>query len=49
MATYIISGVTSASCATNGFTVISSTTGPTGGFGAISPNYKQELWLVLIL
>jgi hypothetical protein len=40
MATYIISGVSSADCATKGFTVISSTTGVTGGFGAISPNYK---------
>jgi len=40
MATYIISGVTAAQCATNSFTVISSTTGVTGGFGAISPNYK---------
>jgi len=40
MATYIISGVSSASAGTNGFTVISSTTGVTGGFGAINPNYK---------
>ena len=40
MATYIISGVSSASCGTNLFTVISSTAGVTGGFGAINPNYK---------
>jgi len=40
MATYIISGVSAASCAANSFTVISSTAGVTGGFGAISANYK---------
>jgi hypothetical protein len=40
MATYIISGVTSAQCATNSFTVISSTTGVTGAFGPISGAYK---------
>jgi len=40
MSTYIISGVSSAQCATNGFTVVSSTAGVTGGFGAINPNYK---------
>ena len=40
MATYIISGVSAASCATNSFTVISSTAGVTGGFGQINPNYK---------
>ena len=40
MATYIISGVSAAQCATNSFTVISSTAGVTGGFGAINPNYK---------
>jgi hypothetical protein len=40
MATYIISGVSSAQCATNGFTVISSTAGPTGGFGPIAGSYK---------
>ena len=40
MATYIISGVSAASCATNSFTVISSTAGVTGEFGQINPNYK---------
>ena len=40
MATYIISGVSAASCAANSFTVISSTAGVTGGFGQINPNYK---------
>ena len=40
MATYIISGVTAADCGTKNFTVISSTTGVTGAFGAINPNYK---------
>jgi hypothetical protein len=40
MATYIISGVSSADCGTKNFTVISSTAGPTGGFGPISVNYK---------
>ena len=40
MATYIISGVSAASCNANSFTVISSTAGVTGGFGAINPNYK---------
>jgi|LakMenE01Jun11ns_1017448.scaffolds.fasta_scaffold9827240_1 hypothetical protein len=40
MATYIISGVSAAQCATNGFTVISSTSGPTGDFGAIAGSYK---------
>ena len=42
MATYIISGVSSADCATKGFTVISSTTAPTGAFGPISGAYKTE-------
>jgi hypothetical protein len=42
MATYIISGVSAASCAANGFTVISSTTGVTGAFGAINPSYKTD-------
>ena len=45
MATYIISGATSAQCATNGFTVISSTAGVTGGFGAINPNYKAGAYV----
>ena len=40
MATYIISGVSSADCASKGFTVVSSTSGPTGDFGSISVNYK---------
>ena len=40
MATYIISGVSAADCATKGFTVISSTAGPTGGFGPIAGSYK---------
>jgi hypothetical protein len=40
MATYIISGVSAASCATNGFTVISSTAAPVGGFGQIAGSYK---------
>ena len=40
MATYIISGVSSADCASKGFTVISSTTSPTGDFGAIAGSYK---------
>jgi hypothetical protein len=40
MATYIISGVSSAQCATNGFTVISSTAGPTGGYDPIAGSYK---------
>ena len=40
MATYIISGVSAASCNVNSFTVISSTAGVTGGFGQINPNYK---------
>lgn len=40
MATYIISGVSAAQCATNSFTVISSTAGVTGGFGPISGAYK---------
>jgi hypothetical protein len=40
MATYIISGVSSADCASKGFTVVSSTAGATGGFGSISVNYK---------
>ena len=40
MATYIISGVTAADCGTKNFTVISSTTGTTGAFGAINPAYK---------
>jgi hypothetical protein len=40
MATYIISGVSAAQCATNSFTVISSTAGPTGDFGPIAGSYK---------
>ena len=40
MATYIISGVSAASCAANSFTVISSTAGVTGGFGQIAGSYK---------
>ena len=40
MATYIISGVSAAQCATNSFTVISSTASPTGDFGPISGAYK---------
>ena len=43
MATYIISGVTAADCASKGFTVISSTTGVTGGFGPISGAYKTGI------
>ena len=42
MATYIISGVSAADCATKGFTVISSTTAPTGGFGIINGAYKTD-------
>lgn len=42
MATYIVSGVSSASAGSNNFTVISSTTGPTGGFGPISGAYKTD-------
>ena len=45
MATYIISGVSAAQCATNSFTVISSTAGVTGGFGAINPNYKAGAYV----
>lgn len=41
MATYIVSGVSSASAGTNLFTVISSTSGVTGGFGPISGAYKN--------
>ncbi len=44
MATYIISGVSSASAGTNGFTVISSTAGVTGGFGPISGAYKSGIY-----
>jgi hypothetical protein len=40
MATYIISGVSAASCAANFFTVVSSTAAPTGDFGPISGAYK---------
>ena len=43
MATYIISGVSSADCSSKGFTVISSTTGVTGGFGPISGAYKTGI------
>ena len=45
MATYIISGVSAASCNANSFTVISSTEGVTGGFGAINPNYKTGAYV----
>ena len=44
MATYIISGVSSADAVTNGFTVISSTTGASGGFGQISGAYKSGIY-----
>jgi hypothetical protein len=44
MATYVISGVSSADCGTKGFTVISSTTGVTGGFGPISAAYKTGIF-----
>jgi len=44
MATYIISGVTAADCGTKNFTVISSTTGVTGGFGPISGAYKTGIY-----
>jgi len=44
MATYIISGVSAASAATNSFTVISSTAGVTGGFGPISGAYKSGIY-----
>jgi hypothetical protein len=40
MATYIISGVSAASCAANSFTVVSSTAGVTGAFGPIAGSYK---------
>ena len=40
MATYIISGVSAASCAANLFTVVSSTVGVTGAFGPIAGSYK---------
>jgi hypothetical protein len=40
MATYIISGVSSADCATNSFTVISATSASVGDFGPISGAYK---------
>ena len=43
MATYIISGVSAADCGTKGFTVISSTTGVTGGFGPIAGSYKTGI------
>jgi hypothetical protein len=43
MATYIISGVSSADAGTKGFTVVSSTSGPTGGFGPISGAYKTGI------
>ena len=43
MATYIISGVSSADAGTKGFTVISSTSGVTGGFGPISGAYKTGI------
>ena len=44
MATYIISGVSSASAGSNNFTVISSTSGATGGFGPISGAYKTGIY-----
>jgi hypothetical protein len=40
MATYIISGVSAASCAASIFTVVSSTAGVTGAFGPIAGSYK---------
>jgi hypothetical protein len=40
MSTYIISGVSAAQCATNLFTVVSSTAGVTGAFGPIAGSYK---------
>jgi hypothetical protein len=40
MATYIISGVSAASCAASIFTVVSSTAGVTGTFGPIAGSYK---------
>ncbi len=43
MATYIISGVSSADAGTKNFTVISSTAGATGGFGPISGAYKTGI------
>ncbi len=44
MATYIISGVSSADAGTKGFTVVSSTAGVTGGFGPISGAYKSGIY-----
>ena len=44
MATYIISGVSSADAGTKNFTVISSTAGVTGGFGPISGAYKSGIY-----
>ena len=44
MATYVISGVSSADAGTKGFTVISSTSGVTGGFGPISGAYKSGIY-----
>ena len=40
MATYIISGVSAASCAANSFTVISATSASVGGFNQIAGSYK---------
>jgi hypothetical protein len=40
MATYIISGVSSADCASKGFTVISATSASVGGFNQIAGSYK---------
>ena len=43
MATYVISGVSSADCGTKGFTVISSTAGVVGSYGPISGAYKTGI------
>ena len=40
MATYIISGVSAADCASKGFTVISATSASVGGFNQIAGSYK---------
>ena len=45
MATYIISGVSAASCAANSFTVVSSTEGVTGDFGPIAGSYKTGAYV----
>jgi hypothetical protein len=45
MATYIISGVSAASCAANSFTVVSSTAAPTGDFGPIAGSYKTGAYV----